>query len=601
MKHCYLKRNLKFFAGCMCVWAMSAPITAQVLPDGMTRLTPEGLELGSVMSVANPLGPKEHAVRTENFLFFAGKDTEHGSELWYTDLTPEGTKLFMDIIPGSESSEPSGLKWVNGKLFFTAETAEYGRELWVSDGTVEGTKMVKDIYPGNIGSQPGNMVILGDKVLFTARDEESEMMPVVDPETPESWIWISDGTEEGTVRIASIPMRSYFEVMGDKAFFAGVDLEHNEELWITDGTPEGTMLLKDINNRPSDDGTFVTGPAGIGALRNINDKMVIFRAETVKEQVGQDYGSELWYSDGTPEGTKWLGFDFAKGETGGLPTAIEYAFPIAFGDTIYFRAKDGVHGCEPCFWDLTKPIEDGVNPRMIYDINHWGGNISLDSWGSNTDFFVYQGYLMIQANGGYYMPGDATQYASGYSLWLAPTATLDTCIYQRQFWGTDIAAGSLADNCSNFREVSGKLFFKAQDENNNSELWVIDGIENAPVKVVDLPDNGSPTGFYNINNNLYFGSTSTKALYKYDLGGTSAIEDPVTVAVKVTIYPNPATERIFITTHQDIKTVQIYDLSGAQVLETAADNIDVSALNGIYFVKVVLADGHQVVEKIVVK
>lgn len=80
-----------------------------------------------------------------------------------TDLTPEGTKLFMDIIPGSESSEPSGLKWVNGKLFFTAETAEYGRELWVSDGTVEGTKMVKDIYPGNIGSQPEIWLFLGIK------------------------------------------------------------------------------------------------------------------------------------------------------------------------------------------------------------------------------------------------------------------------------------------------------------------------------------------------------------------------------------------------------------------------------------------------------
>ena len=65
MKHCYLKRNLKFFTGCMCAWAMFAPMTAQVLPDGITRLTPEGLELGSVMSVANPLGPKEHAVRTE--------------------------------------------------------------------------------------------------------------------------------------------------------------------------------------------------------------------------------------------------------------------------------------------------------------------------------------------------------------------------------------------------------------------------------------------------------------------------------------------------------------------------------------------------------
>lgn len=83
------------------------------------------------------------------------------------------------------------------------------------------------------------MVILGDKVLFTARDEESEMMPVVDPETPESWIWISDGTEEGTVRIASIPMRSYFEVMGDKAFSqelilsitknCGLPMEHLKE------------------------------------------------------------------------------------------------------------------------------------------------------------------------------------------------------------------------------------------------------------------------------------------------------------------------------------------------------------------------------------
>ena len=601
MKHCYLKRNLKFFTGCMCAWAMFAPMTAQVLPDGMTRLTPEGLELGSVMSVANPLGPKEHAVRTENFLFFAGKDADHGSELWYTDLTPEGTKLFMDIIPGSESSEPSGLKWVNGKLFFTAETAEYGRELWVSDGTVEGTKMVKDIYPGNIGSQPGNMVILGDKVLFTARDEESEMMPVVDPETPESWIWISDGTEEGTIRLADVPMRSSIEVVGNKAFFAGVDLVNNEALWITDGTREGTKMIKNINNRPSDDGTFETGPAVIAGFRNVNDKIVVFRAETVAEQVGQDYGSEIWYSDGTPEGTKWLGFDFAKGERDGLPVATQFAVPIAIGDTLYFRADDGIHGVEPCFWDLTKPIEDGVNPRMIYDINHWGGNVALNSWGSNTYQVVYQGYLMIVANGGYYMPGDVTEYASGQSLWLAPTSTLDTCIYQRQFWGTEIAAGNLADNSSNFREVNGKLFFSAQDENNNKELWMIDGIENAPVKVVDLPDNGSPTGFYNINNNLYFGSSSTKALYKYDLGGTSAIEDPATVAVKVTVYPNPATERIFITTHQDIKTVQIYDLSGAQVLETAADNIDVSALNGIYFVKIVLADGHQVVEKIVVK
>lgn len=596
-------KNLKFWTGCFCAAMLSVSASAQVLPEGMSRLTPEGLEVGSVMSVANALGPKEHAVRTENFLFFAGEDSENGKELWYTDLTPEGTRLFMDINPGSASSNPNSLFWLNGKLIFTAVTEEYGAELWVSDGTVEGTHLVKDIYPGSVGSQPGSFVFLGDKVLFTARDEESEMMPVVDPETPESWIWITDGTEEGTVRIAETPKNSgYFEVCGDKAFFEGIDLVNNAALWVTDGTREGTKMIKNINNRPSDDGVFETGPAAIGALRNINDKMVVFRAETVKEQVGQDYGSEIWYSDGTEEGTKWLGFDFAKGESNGLPLATEFAFPIAWGDTIYFRANDGVHGVEPCFWDLTKPVEDGVNPRMIYDINHWSGNLSYSSWGSNADFFEYQGYVMIQANGGYYMPDDPTQYASGYSLWLAPKESLDTCIYQRQFWGTDIAPGSTADGCSNFREVNGKLFFKALDEANNTELWCIDGIENAPVKVVDLPDNGNPSALYNINNNLYFRSTSTKALYKYDLGGTpSGVENVADIAVKITVYPNPATDRIFITANQDVKSATLYALSGAKVLETAEKSINVSHLNGLHLLKVVLTDGTQMVKKIMIK
>ena len=114
-------------------------------------------------------------------LFFAANDGTHGSELWSTDGTEEGTALFKDISPGAYSSFPvcashvhaltastqpspglpvpptvraargraqSTFAVMNGNLFFKAYTSAAGYELWKCDGTEAGTVMAVNIDEG---------------------------------------------------------------------------------------------------------------------------------------------------------------------------------------------------------------------------------------------------------------------------------------------------------------------------------------------------------------------------------------------------------------------------------------------------------------------
>ena len=57
-------------------------------------------------------------------------------------------QLVKDInLYGSNSSYPYTIA-TNNTLFFVTNDTTHGTELWKSDGTEEGTVMVKDIYTG---------------------------------------------------------------------------------------------------------------------------------------------------------------------------------------------------------------------------------------------------------------------------------------------------------------------------------------------------------------------------------------------------------------------------------------------------------------------
>lgn len=103
-------------------------------------------------------------------VFFTASDADHGSELWATDGTPEGTARVRDIQPGAFGSYPSGLTSWNGRLWFSALDPLGGMELWSTDGSAQGTRLVQDVAVGPSWSTPTELTPAGQDFYFSAHD-----------------------------------------------------------------------------------------------------------------------------------------------------------------------------------------------------------------------------------------------------------------------------------------------------------------------------------------------------------------------------------------------------------------------------------------------
>src|SRR3954470_16131965 len=241
------------------------------LPTAIERLEPRTLlAAATLLRDINPGGDARfnEPVAVGPAFFFSADDRAHGSELWKTDGTPEGTVLVEDIRPGPEGSIPRTLTAVNGTLFFVADDGATGSELWRSDGTEAGTGRVKDANPGS-GSGAGidfRMAELNGTVIFTGDDGSGPRL------------WRSDGTEAGTAPFA--PGANIWSVA---PFGGAVALSLHGYAYRTDGTASGTYPLAPDGIRDSD-GRMV--PAG--------GKLYFCGADVSADS------AILWVSDGTP-------------------------------------------------------------------------------------------------------------------------------------------------------------------------------------------------------------------------------------------------------------------------------------------------------------
>lgn len=258
-----------------------------------------------------------------NTLFFVGETEANGRELWKTDGTESGTVLVKDINPGPGRGVDftSGVV-LNGELFFVADTAAAGRELWKSDGTEAGTVLVKDIQPGPGDSIPRNLTVVGDTLFFSARA------------TTGNELWKSDGTEDGTVLVKDInPFGdgitqfggSLFDEFNGNLLFEADDGTTGNEVWISDGTEDGTVLVANIA-----DGRVSSDPDGGVELNG----EFFFSART------SEFGEELWKTDGTPSGTELVA-DLNPGGSSGVILFGTQGELAAFDDAVYFRGSDG--------------------------------------------------------------------------------------------------------------------------------------------------------------------------------------------------------------------------------------------------------------------
>jgi ELWxxDGT repeat protein len=289
-------------------------------------------------------------VSVNGLLFFIADDGEHGEEIWQSDGTNKGTKLFMELALGSEGKEPSNLTAIGDNLFLTIKSEEidnqsYHELLKINTLTKEVTslKKARDTVP----NLPAGTLFPGIGALHKA--EDTLLFRIGDTEGNWQWhTWVTDGTVDGTKKAETEiqPHKKWFRLK-DKFIFQsdrtlwesnGVDTEaveiinedyenifyyvsYSEEilkinsalfflsmgdeedgfpqrqyhLWKYDET--GISLIKELPIKPqilveqiNEHGLNFEG------LINANGKM-IFLADS-------QYVEELWVSDGTTAGTK---------------------------------------------------------------------------------------------------------------------------------------------------------------------------------------------------------------------------------------------------------------------------------------------------------
>jgi len=181
------------------------------------------------------------SVTADGVTYFPAGDPAHGTELWRSDGTPDGTYRLTDVCAGRCSSSPSALQVFQGKVYFSADDGFSGRELWVSDGVPGHERRVKDLCTGPCDSSPTNLVMAGDRLLFLAQLGLRQQL------------WATDGSAAGTVRIATfctllpnaddcVTYRGLVSI-GPRVLFDREDAELQLRLWVSDGTAAGTLPL----------------------------------------------------------------------------------------------------------------------------------------------------------------------------------------------------------------------------------------------------------------------------------------------------------------------------------------------------------------------
>jgi ELWxxDGT repeat protein len=253
-------------------------------PDFELWATDGTLEGTRLVKDVNPEGssnPRRMMALGGQLFFFA--DTPQGRELWRSNGTPEGTERVHDFP--KKDSETLDLVQAGGALFIVQDTAS-GVEVWRSDGTKAGTERVL-----NLPQQLRGHRAAGRHLFLVARDA-----------TPTNEIWAIDGGTGEAVRVLQIETAQEIQLLavGDHLAFSLED-DHGREPWWSDGTPEGTHRIADLC------------PGSCSSLGAFSSFAGTYRGRAVLRAGDGVSGIEPWLTDGTAAGTWRLG-DFCPGE-----------------------------------------------------------------------------------------------------------------------------------------------------------------------------------------------------------------------------------------------------------------------------------------------
>ena len=395
-------------------------------------------------------------------LFFI--DDETTTNLWRTDGTAEGTQLVRSLEFEREGDSDIGSSWarflgVGDERFWiltqpSSSLFSTRKNLWSSDGTTEGTRETADFSPKlaeaidqSEQTQTGwyQIEALGDR------------LPLLVQSRTDSQLWITDGySDAGTEQLATFSSSTtydngfpnqYLTTTDDYLFFIATanvrgpyDLEWTD-LWRTDGTPEGTLSIKKIGGLDPD--------LPIWPWQN----RVYFMADT------PEAGQELWTSDGTTAGTLLLK-DIYPGSQGADPSV------IGSTETALFILANSPKGVE--LWKTEGTPESTRLVRRLANENRF------------TDSYLYaiddEKFFFGLSTSAPFMTA-----TNSFELWVSDGTTAGTQLVEEQ---TGFRLGEAVS-------FKGRLFFNQRGAG-GEELWVSDGTKAGTHQLVDLTPGLSP-------------------------------------------------------------------------------------------------------------
>jgi ELWxxDGT repeat protein len=383
--------------------------------------------------------------------------------------------LLKNCIPGINKKTITYCTSLNNKLLLVTQGDYNNYEIWITDGSSNNTiKLDSFNYPGNFNVINGNFYYTCSLSGY-------------------NFFKKSDGTKAGTITL--LPFGYYtltsIKAINDKIYFA-----INSVLYVTDGTANGTKVVK---------GDFPYTQPTIHSLVELKD--TLFFIATTYDYKHAAYYSRLWKCNGSYSGTEVVietdSLSFIKASFDVFHYYNEiYSQSAILNDVIYFAAAGAGHGLELWRSDgtaggtyLLKAINPNIKLNYLNFINYSGSSPRNFITVGNSVYFT----------------------------------TIDT-LYNVQLWktdGTESGTQLIKDFCksnvqcnypnpslTDFVEVNGKLFFKANFEKYGSELWVTDGTD-VGTKIVDDIWPG-PSGSCNSDDmvisagNLYYSANDGK-------------------------------------------------------------------------------------------
>ena len=300
--------------------------------DDLVKFTPTS-STTEILFTSDFGGIKGIGATSTEVMFIASMD--EGKMLGKTDGTLENTATFhMLYDPGSEFGSAVFMQSDGEKMFFAYHPNNNPYYLWVSNGTSEGTIMLQEYYHPFSGTPDGSFAFLDGKFYFILRKAGAPSGTTFD-------LHVSDGTIEGTFNLN--PFSSGYlnprrlTVFNNKVYFNS--LRDNWALRSTDGTTEGTETVI----FPYD---YQSGGIGEAYDNGLFNNSLILRAR------GADTGSELYISDGTLEGTTLLS-DINPGEGSSYPSQFTQVGNLLFfladvDDASYLWVYDPDFNTLPC-------------------------------------------------------------------------------------------------------------------------------------------------------------------------------------------------------------------------------------------------------------